>query len=353
MARVEPVRTIEWLGGRVRFVDQTKLPDELSLIETADYRVLASAIARLAVRGAPAIGVAGAMGVALAAAESRADSGPDLMRDVRAAAAAIASTRPTAVNLGWAVSRMLGAAERAAGRGVREVREALVSEAVAIQDEDRELCRRIGENGAPLIADGDAVLTHCNAGSLATAGDGTALSVVYAAVAQGKRVRVFADETRPLLQGARLTAWELRQRGIEVTVICDGAAASVLSRGLAQKVLVGADRIAANGDVANKVGTLGLAIAAARYDVPFYVAAPYSTLDPATPDGSAVPIEERPGDEVASCGGRRTVPAGVPVLNPAFDVTPAGLVGAIVTDRGVFRAPYGTSLPGALRPRGA
>lgn len=352
MPRSEGVKTIEWLGDRVRFVDQSKLPEELATIETRDYRVVARAIARLEVRGAPAIGVAAALGVALAANASEAGDVTGLARDVEVAALALESTRPTAVNLRWAVARMREALRRACSSGPSAARAALVKEAVAVLEEDRELCRLIGRNGAPLIADGDAVLTHCNAGSLATAGNGTALAVIYAAVDEGKRVCVFADETRPLLQGARLTAWELSTRGIDVTVLCDGAAASAMALGLVNKVIVGADRIAVNGDVANKVGTLPLAIAAARLEIPFYVAAPYSTLDPAMETGAAIPIEQRSSDEVAVCGGRRVVPEGVRVWNPAFDVTPAGLVTAIITDRGVFRPPYRTSLLGARPPSG-
>jgi methylthioribose-1-phosphate isomerase len=314
--------------------------------------VLVRAIARLEIRGAPAIGVAAALGVALAARASGASDAGGLARDVEAAAAELGSARPTAVNLRWAVDRMRAALARSAAAGPAAAREALVGEAVAMLEEDRALCRRIGEHGARLIEDGDTVLTHCNAGALATAGDGTALSVVYAAAAQGKRVRVLADETRPLLQGARLTAWELRERGVDVTVLCDGASASAMAAGRVSKVIVGADRIAANGDVANKVGTLPVAIAAARHGVPFLVAAPYSTLDRETPDGASIPIEERAGDEVAFCGGRRVVPEGVRVWNPAFDVTPADLVAAIITDRGVFRPPYGVSLRGAAGPTG-
>jgi len=343
-----PVRTIEWLGDRVRFVDQTRLPDELAFVETRDHRVVADAISRLAIRGAPAIGVAAALGVALAALESRAPDAVGLARDVEEAARALESTRPTAVNLRWAVERMRAALRRSAAGGPDAARAALVEEAVAVMEEDRELCGRIGAHGACLIADGDTVLTHCNAGALATAGDGTALAVVYAAAAEGKRVRVFADETRPLLQGARLTAWELQARGIDVTVQCDGAAASAIAGGAVSLVIVGADRIAHNGDVANKVGTLPLAIAAMRYGVPFYVAAPYSTIDPTAATGADIPIEERCADEVVLCGGRRVAPEGVRVRNPAFDVTPADLVTAIVTDRGVLRPPYGASLVGAL-----
>jgi len=340
------LKTIEWLGDRVRLIDQTRLPLEFVHKETADYREIAESIRRLEVRGAPAIGVAGAMGVALAALESPADDLEGLRADVAAAAAHLESTRPTAVNLAWAIRRTLGILDDPSIREPEDARARLVEEAVGIFEEDRALSRRIGEHGAALLEDGDAVLTHCNAGGLATAEYGTALAVVYVAVEQGKSIRVFADETRPLLQGARLTAWELEQHGIDVTVLVDGAAATVLRNGWVDAVIVGADRIAGNGDVANKIGTYPLAIAARRHDVPFYVAAPFSTLDASLATGSDIPIEERDASEVEGCGGARTTPEGVGVYNPAFDVTPAGLVTAIVTDRGIFRAPYGETLFG-------
>jgi len=336
--------TIEWIDGRVRLIDQTKLPHEFTHKETNDYRELAESIRRLEVRGAPAIGVAGAMGIALAALESDASDLPGLERDVREAAHHLGSTRPTAVNLAWAIERMLATLADPSPTDADRVRDRLVEEARAIFEEDRELSRRIGANGAALLSDGDGVLTHCNAGGLATAEYGTALAVIFAAVEEGKTIRVFADETRPLLQGARLTAWELRERGIDVTLICDSAAASAMARGWVDKVIVGADRIAGNGDVANKIGTYPLALAAREHGVPFYVAAPYSTLDPSLPNGAAIPIEERSPEEVTSLGGQRIAPSGVRAWNPAFDVTPAGLVAAIITDVGVFRAPYETSL---------
>jgi len=344
--------TIEWLGDRVRLIDQTRLPRELVRKETNDYREIAESIRRLEVRGAPAIGVAGAMGIALAALESDAVEREGFERSVREAAELLAGTRPTAVNLVWAVERMLTSLGRVLGEGAggdaREQIEAakarLVDEALEIFEEDRELSRRIGENGAALIEDGDVVLTHCNAGGLATAERGTALAVVYAAVEQGKNVRVFADETRPLLQGARLTAWELAERGIDVTVICDSAAASAMAKGWIDKVIVGADRIAGNGDVANKIGTFPLALAAREHGVPFYVAAPYSTLDLGLESGGLIPIEERDPEEVTVIQGVRMAPEGVKAWNPAFDVTPACLVTGIITDAGVFRPPYTASL---------
>ena len=340
----EHLRTIEWLGDRVRLIDQTVLPGRFVRKEITDYRKLAESIRRLEVRGAPAIGVAGALGLALAGLESSADRFEDIRDDVAAAAEHLAATRPTAVNLKWAIDRVMERAVRVAGEDARAFREALVDEAVTLMEEDRELSRRIGRNGAELLSDGDSVLTHCNAGGLATAEYGTALAVIYAAVESGKSIRVYADETRPLLQGARLTAWELRERGIDVTLLVDGAAASAMARGLIDCVLVGADRIAANGDVANKIGTMPLAVAADRFRVPFYVAAPFSTLDPNLASGDEIPIEERSPEEVTAFGGVRTAPEGVRVYNPAFDVTPAGLVRAIVTDSGVFRPPYGDTL---------
>ncbi|MBD3347658.1 MAG: S-methyl-5-thioribose-1-phosphate isomerase [Candidatus Eisenbacteria bacterium] len=341
---LEHPRTIEWLGDRVRLIDQTCLPGRLVRKEITDYRELAESIRRLEVRGAPAIGVAGAMGLALAGLESEAGDFEELLRDVKEAAEHLAGTRPTAVNLRWAVDRVLRSATSEAGGDPEALRAALVDEALALTEEDRELSRSIGRHGAALLSDGDTVLTHCNAGGLATAEYGTALAVVYAAVEDGKTISVFADETRPLLQGARLTAWELGERGIDVTLLVDSAAASAMSRGWIDKVIVGADRIAANGDVANKIGTMPLALSARRFDVPFYVAAPFSTLDAGLASGSEIPIEERSPEEVTTFGGVCTAPEGVRVYNPAFDVTPAGLVSAIITDSGVFRPPYGETL---------
>ena len=344
MADFPRVKTIEWLGDRVRYIDQTKLPHELVMRETTDYRVLADSIRRLEVRGAPAIGVAAAMGVALAALECRARDAGAFHAGVEDAARALRATRPTAVNLTWAASRMLRALDEVVPLGRDEQIRRIIDEALSIAEEDRLLSRRIGENGAALLADGDCVLTHCNAGGLATAEYGTALAVIYAAVEAGKSLRVFADETRPLLQGARLTTWELMARGIDVTLLVDGAAASAMARGMIDKVIVGADRIARNGDVANKVGTFPLALAARRHGIPFYVAAPHTTLDPSALTGRDIPIEERPAEEVTSIAGHRIAPPGVKVYNPAFDVTPAELVGAIITDRGVFGPPYGAAL---------
>jgi methylthioribose-1-phosphate isomerase len=314
----------------VRILDQTLLPDAETYLTLATVDAVAEAIRTLRVRGAPLIGIAAAMGVTLAVRGGRAT-----LETVCAASTALGATRPTAVNLRWALGRMERRAAEAAAAG-GDLQRALRDEATVIWDEDRAMCARIGAAGAALI-DGDAVvLTHCNAGALATGGMGTALAPVYTLHAAGRRISVVADETRPLLQGSRLTAWELARAGVPVTVIADGMAASRLRRGDITCVLVGADRIAANGDVANKIGTYGVALAARASGVPFYVAAPSSTVDLATPNGAAIPIEERAAEEVAALGGRRTVPAGVQVWNPAFDVTPAGLVTAIITDRGVF-----------------
>jgi methylthioribose-1-phosphate isomerase len=349
----ECVRTIEWTDGSVRLIDQTRLPGELVYKETRDYREIAESIRRLEVRGAPAIGVAAAMGVALAALESEAGDLEGLRDDVDEAAGILESTRPTAVNLIWAIDRMRELARDASVSGKEELVRRLVHEAQRICEEDRALSRRIGEYGSSLIDDGDGILTHCNAGGLATAEHGTALAVIFAASEQGKRIRVFADETRPLLQGARLTTWELMQREIDVTLLCDSAAASAMDRGWVDKVVVGADRIARNGDVANKIGTYPLALAAREHGVPFYVAAPFSTLDAELPDGSGIPIEERDPAEVTEIRGVRVAPEGVKVYNPAFDVTPAELVTAIITDAGVFRAPYGLTLFGRDRGDGA
>jgi methylthioribose-1-phosphate isomerase len=305
----------------VRILDQTLLPDRETYrtLETVD--AVAEAIRTLRVRGAPLIGIAAAMGLTLALRRDAAT-----LETVCAASAALGATRPTAVNLRWALARMERRAASAAAVG-EDLEQALRDEATAIWDEDRAMCARIGAAGAALIEGDAVVLTHCNAGALATGGMGTALAPIYTLHAAGRRISVVADETRPLLQGSRLTAWELARAGVPVTVIADGMAASRLRRG---------DRIAANGDVANKIGTYGVALAARAHGVPFYVAAPSSTVDMATPDGAAIPIEERAAEEVASLGGRRSVPDGAQVWNPAFDVTPAGLVTAIITDRGVF-----------------
>ncbi len=313
---------MSWQDGALRILDQTLLPHEERWIETRDYRDVIDAIRRLAVRGAPLIGIAGAYAVALAA-----QSGATL--DI--AAAEIAATRPTAVNLRWAVERAREAADP-------------LAEARMIHQEQIAADARMGALGAALLPDRATILTHCNTGTLATGGIGSALGVIKTAHAQGRLRGVVAGETRPLLQGARLTSWELQNESIAHTIIADAAAASIIARGGVDAVLVGADRIAANGDTANKVGTYGLALAAAAHDVAFYVVAPVSTIDVRTPSGNAIEIEERIAEEVLGFAGSRSAPAGAAVLNPAFDVTPAALIAAIVTERGVLRAPYATSI---------
>ncbi|MDP2675231.1 MAG: S-methyl-5-thioribose-1-phosphate isomerase [Dehalococcoidia bacterium] len=338
---------IRWLpGGRVRLIDQTLLPRREVHLETSDYRDLVRAIREMRVRGAPLIGITAAYALALAARQAAA-SGKDVPTALREAAAELRATRPTASNLAWALERMLRLAEEAGD--TRNAVEALEAEAIRIHQEDIAACRRIGANGAALLPAGVSLLTHCNTGSLATGGYGTALGVVRAAWEQGKLEHVYITETRPLLQGARLTAWELQHDGIPFTLIVDGAAGQLLRRGLAAAVVVGADRIAANGDVANKVGTYALAALARESGVPFYVAAPASTIDLGTPDGDAIPIEERAPEEVTTLAGVTTAPEGTAAANPAFDITPAEYVTAIISENGVARPPYEQSLARLLR----
>ena len=332
--------------GHVRILDQTRLPREVVHIDTQDVETVFEAIRSLRVRGAPAIGVAAAMGVAAASSAVACDAAT-----VRAAAMhacdRLAVSRPTAVNLFWALDRMRRAlAAFPADGSARDLTEALARESTAIRDEDAACCRAIGRHGFDLIRGASAVLTHCNAGGLATSEYGTALAPVYAALAAGARIRVYADETRPLLQGSRLTAWELRQAGVDVTLICDNTAAQVMREGRVDAVLVGADRIAANGDTANKVGTYGVAVLAKAHGIPFYVLAPTSTFDLSLASGDSIPIEVRAADEVTCGFGVRTAPEGVDVYSPAFDVTPAGLITAIVCENGVARPEYATSLAG-------
>ncbi len=339
------MKTIEWRDGKVRFLDQTRLPGDESYVETADYRVVADAIRSLKIRGAPLIGIAAAYGVALAARYplSPGTAGLD------AAVAHLASTRPTAVNLFWALGRMRGALGGSAD--APDIAHRALEEARAIHDEDARMCRAIGDHGQVLIPDDAVVVTHCNAGALATGGIGTALGVIVSAAAAGKKVRVFAGETRPLFQGARLTAWELKQAGIDVTVVTDGTVPWLMSRQRIDAVLIGADRIAANGDVANKIGSYGLARAASDHGIPFYVAAPVTTIDVSIATGAGITIEERAASDVAEWGGTRIVPAGVGVWAPAFDVTPARYVTAIITETGVHRPPYGFAAPAAAHGR--
>jgi len=329
---------LRWEDGRLLLIDQLRLPGEERWVECSDDAAVAEAIRTMIVRGAPAIGCVAAFGLALAARRLVGRAPADFTRELAAAAERLRATRPTAVNLAWALAETHAAA---ANLSPADAAAALERRAIAIWQDDIDRCLRIGRHGAALVSDGTTVLTHCNAGALATGGHGTALGVIRSAHAAGKRVRVLADETRPFLQGARLTAWELARDGIDVTVIPDVAAAWLLSRGDIGCVIVGADRIAANADVANKIGTYGVALAAHEHGVPFYVAAPRSTIDLATATGAQIPIEERDGHEVTFLSGVSLAPAGVPARNPAFDVTPAKLVSAIITEDGILRPPWG------------
>jgi methylthioribose-1-phosphate isomerase len=341
------IPTLEWTDGGVRFLDQTRLPLEETYVLAKTYQDVADVIVTMVVRGAPAIGVTAAMGVALGVKNSPAKNIADLSRDAKKISEVLAATRPTAVNLFWAIARMgerFEALKSLPGISVEEIRSGLIAEAQKMYDEDIAACRAMGDFGASLMPEDGGVLTHCNAGALATCGYGTALGVIRSAVAQGHKLHVYADETRPFLQGARLTAWELMYDGIPTTVLCDNMAASRMRAGKIQAVVVGADRIAANGDVANKVGTYGVAVLAKEHGIPFYVAAPWSTIDLNTKTGDAIPIEERSSVEVTHHGGKQLTPHGVGIENPAFDVTPAKYVTAIITERGVLRAPYEESL---------
>ncbi len=341
--------TIEWQDGTVVMVDQRKLPAQEVYVRCTTANQVAKAIKTMVIRGAPAIGVAAAMGLALGVHRSTAKGTSRLAAEFYKLCEVLAATRPTAVNLFWAIERMKRTFSRAArsGQSPDELRTTMLAEARQIHDEDVASCRALGAHGSAIVPDDAHVLTHCNAGALATGGYGTALGVIRAAVADGKQVTVFADETRPFLQGARLTAWELLRDGIETTVITDSMAGPLMRDGRVDVVVVGADRIAANGDVANKIGTYTVAVLARQHDVPFYVAAPCSTVDLSTPDGSAIPIEERNEREVTHVGSTRIAPEGAGVWNPAFDVTPSRLVAAIITDRGVCRPPYTESLRAA------
>jgi methylthioribose-1-phosphate isomerase len=338
-----PVPTVTWEGGldgRLRIIDQTLLPGEMRIVACDSVEAVWDAIKQLKVRGAPAIGIAAAMGVVVGVREvSPQASEAELFAKLAEVTDYLATSRPTAVNLFWALDRMKALAASMRGQGTARILDALCREAKAIRDEDAAMCRAIGRHGAPLVPDGGGVLTHCNAGGLATADYGTALAVLYSAHEQGKRFQVYADETRPLLQGARLTVWELMQNGIDVTLICDNMAAQVMKEGRIQMVVVGADRIAANGDTANKIGTYGVAVLAHEHGIPFYVAAPSSTFDLSLPDGSGIPIEQRSSEEVTEGFGRRTAPVGCKVYNPAFDVTPARYIAGIITERGVITSP--------------
>jgi methylthioribose-1-phosphate isomerase len=332
------VKAIEWLGDRVKILDQTQLPQKELYLESGSYQEIASAIAELKIRGAPAIGVAGGYAVALGALRIKAGAKAEFIKELKGVIQAIASTRPTARNLPQALERMQRTAE--AGKDVGQIKKALVDEAIAIHNEEAAATLKLSQLGAELIKDGFTVLTHCNTGPLATAGYGTALGVITKAHEQGKRLRVLATETRPLLQGARLTAWELKQAGIPFTLITDSMAGYFMSKGEVNCVIVGADRIALNGDTANKIGTYSLAVLARENKIPFYVAAPLTTVDPALASGSEIPIEFRSPDEVTHFQGIATAPKGVLAANPAFDVTPHPYITAIITEGGIIRAPY-------------
>jgi len=338
------IQTLEWTPRGVVFIDQTKLPTEEVYVTCTSHQQVADVIRNMVVRGAPAIGVAAAMGIALGVKNSKAENAADLQQDFDQICETIRQTRPTAVNLFWAIRRMTEKFESLRSRSISEIQQALIEESQRIHAEDIAANQAMGRHGATLMPSSGGVLTHCNAGALATAGYGTALGVIRAAVEQGKKIHVYADETRPFLQGSRLTAWELMKDGIPTTVISDNMAGVMMQQGKIGAIVVGADRIAANGDVANKVGTYTVAILAKEHGIPFYVAAPISTVDLATPDGSKIPIEQRNPREVTHIAGKQMVPDGVEIENPAFDVTPAKYVAAIITERGIARAPYGKSL---------
>ncbi len=335
---------IEWADGKVRIIDQTRLPGKLVYIICKNPEAIWKAIKRLKIRGAPAIGIAAAFGTVLGIRNSRAKDYIQFKEELNRVTNYLATSRPTGVNLFWSLDRMRRVAKQNKAKSISCLKKILLDEALRVLDEDRERCRMIGENGAKLIEDGDGILTHCNAGGLATSGYGTALGIIFSAHEKGKRIKVYVDETRPLLQGSRLTTWELMRRGINVTLICDNMAAQVMKEGKIDKVIVGADRIAANGDTANKIGTYSLALLAKAHGIPFYVASPTSTFDLSLKTGDEIPIEERGAEEVTHGFGRRTAPKGVKVYSPAFDVTPNHLITAIITEAGIARRPYERSL---------
>jgi methylthioribose-1-phosphate isomerase len=343
---VRMIPTLEWLPTGVNFLDQTKLPLEETYVLATDYQQVATVIRDMIVRGAPAIGVSAAMGVAIGIDRSTATTLPALTAEVAVIARTLAETRPTAVNLFWGIDEVRNLYNDLAARNtpILEIKVAVVAKARRMYDEDIAACKLMGANGAALLPLEGTVLTHCNAGALATCGYGSALGVIRAAIERGHKINVFADETRPFLQGARLTAWELMKDNIPTTVLCDNMAAHLMSKGRIQAVIVGADRIAANGDTANKIGTYGVAILAKEFGIPFYVAAPWSTIDVATAAGDLIPIEQRSALEVTHSNGKQMTPHGVAIENPAFDVTPAKYITAIITERGVLRGPFAESI---------
>jgi methylthioribose-1-phosphate isomerase len=340
------IPTLEWLPTGVNFLDQTKLPLEETYVLATNYKQVATVIRDMIVRGAPAIGVSAAMGMAIGIERSTATTLPALTAEVAVIAKTLAETRPTAVNLFWGIDEIRSLYNTLAAKNtpIPEIKSAVVAKARRMYDEDIAACKQMGAHGASLLPQQGTVLTHCNAGALATCGYGSALGVIRAAIERGHKIDVFADETRPFLQGARLTAWELMKDNIPTTVLCDNMAAALMRQGRIQAVIVGADRIAANGDVANKIGTYGVSILAREHGIPFYVAAPWSTLDLATAHGDLIPIEQRAATEVTHSNGKQMTPHGVAIENPAFDVTPAKYVTAIITERGVLRAPYEQSI---------
>ncbi|MFD2613582.1 S-methyl-5-thioribose-1-phosphate isomerase [Paenibacillus gansuensis] len=341
------LQSVKWNNGRLDLLDQRLLPETIEFLPLTTAQDVWEAIRHLKVRGAPAIGISAAFGVYLGIRDAEGDAAA-LLEEVRKQAEYLATSRPTAVNLFWALDRMKARAEELAGRqGLSPAgfKQALLDEALAIQAEDEETCRLIGEHALTLFQDGMGVLTHCNAGGLATARYGTALAPIYLAQERGISLKVFADETRPVLQGARLTAFELQQAGVDVTLICDNMAGMVMSKGWVQAVIVGTDRVAANGDVANKIGTYSVAVLAKAHGIPVYVACPLSTVDLSTPTGAEIPIEERPDEEITEGFGKRTAPQGVKVFNPAFDVTPNEYVSAIITEKGIVYPPFNVNLP--------
>jgi methylthioribose-1-phosphate isomerase len=340
------IPTLEWLPSGVNFLDQTKLPLEETYVLATDYKQVATVIRDMIVRGAPAIGVSAAMGMAIGIDRSTATTFAALTAEVAVIAKTLAETRPTAVNLFWGIDEIRNLYNELAAKNtpIPEIKAAVVAKARRMYDEDIAACKQMGAHGASLLPQQGTVLTHCNAGALATCGYGSALGVIRAAIERGHKIDVFADETRPFLQGARLTAWELMKDNIPTTVLCDNMAAALMRQGRIQAVIVGADRIAANGDVANKIGTYGVSILAKEHNIPFYVAAPWSTLDLGTAHGDLIPIEQRAATEVTHSNGKQMTPHGVAIENPAFDVTPAKYVTAIITERGVLRAPYEQSI---------
>ncbi|MGE5630845.1 MAG: S-methyl-5-thioribose-1-phosphate isomerase [Caulobacteraceae bacterium] len=341
---METLRSVKWEDDTLVILDQTKLPGATEFIKLETVKEVWDSIFNLKVRGAPAIGIAAAYGLCTALKDFDSPDLKDFFAELKKNSDYLATSRPTAVNMFWALKRMENTAQNNRHKPVKEIKSILLEEAHAIRNEDERMCRAIGENALSLFHDNMTILTHCNAGGLATAMFGTALAPVYLAKEKGWNMRVFADETRPLLQGARLTTWELLQAGVDVTLICDNMAAVVMSKGWIDAVIVGCDRVAANGDTANKIGTYGLAVLAKAHNIPFYIAGPTSTIDLETPAGSDIPIEERKAEEITCGFGRRTAPEGVKTFNPAFDVTPNELISAIITERGVIKPPYSVGL---------